>query len=205
MSVSESNLTNVLEEAVKNALVETQSQVEKFSDNSGNAKSYSEFSNQGLKLSPNTPLTQTLQPYTQKLQIITEKVDNKLKIAEYILEYINTGDTIKIVVKAGSNILNSVIFTKGVELSKDIASIILQSTIRGKTPLGIAIFVGGSLISYFFAEEIEELAKELFFGKNNILYRFNKKIEDFFTSVSKCSPSYQLPNGDCAPSAGEFF
>ncbi|EOV5462926.1 hypothetical protein ACOQXD_001855, partial [Campylobacter jejuni] len=73
----------------------------------------------------------------------------------------------------------------------------MKSVPKGKTPLGMAIFAAGGIVSYFFSDEIEGLAKELFFNKNNIFYRTNKAIEQFFTPDLKCPKGSEWPTGGC--------
>lgn len=88
MSASESNAS--IEDSIKEALKQAQKIIGNGREYTGKSEAIFKGATESYSLvPPNTPLTQTLQPYTQKLQIITEKVDNKLKIAEYILEYIN--------------------------------------------------------------------------------------------------------------------
>lgn len=175
MSANENNAS--FESSIKEALRQG---VEKSSKTSGAMTQDLFVANSSLSLTPDSFLKQTLQPYIQKFYVVIDKIDKKLKIAEYTLEYFDTGDVIEIVIKAGSEVLESVIFMKGIEISKDIAIIISQSVPKGKTPLGIAIFSAGSVVSYFFGNEIEELVKDLFFDKTNIFYRFNKTIEQLF-------------------------
>lgn len=175
MSANENNAS--FESSIKEALRQG---VEKSSKTSGAMTQDLFVANSSLSLTPDSSLKQTLQPYIQKFYVVIDKIDKKLKIAEYTLGYFDTGDVIEIVIKAGSEVLESVIFMKGIEISKDIAIIISQSVPKGKTPLGIAVFSAGSVVSYFFGNEIEELVKDLFFDKTNIFYRFNKTIEQLF-------------------------
>ncbi|EJQ9503223.1 hypothetical protein NZT75_001190 [Campylobacter jejuni] len=86
---------------------------------------------------PNSSIKQTIRPYIQKVQVITDKVDNRLKFVEYTLEYINNGDMIQVLLKLGKEFA----FKKGLEISKDIALIVMKSVPKGKTPLGIVILL----------------------------------------------------------------
>ncbi|WP_193353558.1 hypothetical protein, partial [Campylobacter jejuni] len=197
MNVNENNTTINFEESIKEALREGQEVVGDSREISGSISNFSKGSNKAFDLLPNSPTKQTIQSYIQKVQVITDKVDNRLKFVEYTLEYINNGDTTRVIIKLGKEVLEDKILTKGLEISKDIALIAMKSVPKGKTPLGIAIFAGGSIISYFFADEIEDLAKELFFNKNNIFYRTNKAVEQFFTPPMKCPKSSEWPTGGC--------
>ncbi|EIC2725168.1 hypothetical protein K9088_001760, partial [Campylobacter jejuni] len=90
---------------------------------------------------PNSSIKQTIRPYIQKVQVITDKVDNRLKFVEYTLEYINNGDMIQVLLKLGKETLEDFAFKKGLEISKDIALIVMKSVPKGKTPLGIVILL----------------------------------------------------------------
>ncbi|HED6595433.1 TPA: hypothetical protein R5Z00_001704 [Campylobacter coli] len=197
MNVNENNTTINFEESIKEALRKGQEIVESSRDATGEISNKLNVANTIANLLPNSPTKQTIQSYIQKVQVITDKVDNRLKFVEYSLEYINNGDTTRVIIKLGKEVLEDKILTKGLEISKDIALIAMKSVPKGKTPLGIAIFAGGSIISYFFADEIEDLAKELFFNKNNIFYRTNKAVEQFFTPPIKCPKSSEWPTGEC--------
>uniref|UniRef100_UPI001642589B hypothetical protein n=3 Tax=Campylobacter jejuni TaxID=197 RepID=UPI001642589B len=194
---NENNTTINFEESIKEALREGQEIVESSREEIGKANTSLQVSDGATNLFPNSPTKQTIQSYIQKVQVITDKVDNRLKFVEYTLEYINNGDTTRVIIKLGKEVLEDKILTKGLEISKDIALIAMKSVPKGKTPLGIAIFAGGSIISYFFADEIEDLAKELFFNKNNIFYRTNKAVEQFFTPPMKCPKSSEWPTREC--------
>lgn len=193
---NENNTINI-EESIKEALREGQEIVESSREWIGKASNTFDFFSSGFNLLSNSPTKQTIQPYIQKVQVITDKVDNRLKFVEYTLEYINNGDITRVIIKFGKEILEDKILTKGLEISKDIALIAMKSVPKGKTPLGIVIFTAGGIVSYFFADEIEDLAKELFFNKNNIFYRTNKTIEQFFTPPMKCPQGSEWPTGGC--------
>ncbi|HFN3211984.1 TPA: hypothetical protein ACICDO_001653 [Campylobacter jejuni] len=90
---------------------------------------------------PNSSIKQTIRPYIQKVQVITDKVDNRLKFVEYTLEYINNGNMIQVLLKLGKETLEDFAFKKGLEISKDIALIVMKSVPKGKTPLGIVILL----------------------------------------------------------------
>ncbi|MCW1360452.1 hypothetical protein OLQ22_04780 [Campylobacter jejuni] len=196
-SVNNENNTTNFEESIKEALREGQEIVESSREISESINNFSKGSNKAFDLSPNSPAKQTIQSYIQKVQVITDKVDNRLKFVEYTLEYINNGDMIQVLLKLGKETLEDFAFKKGLEISKDIALIVMKSVPKGKTPLGIVIFTAGGIVSYFFADEIEDLAKELFFNKNNIFYRIDKAIEQFFAPPMKCPKGSEWPTGGC--------
>ncbi|WP_410708679.1 hypothetical protein [Campylobacter lari] len=153
---NENNTTINIKESIKEALREGQEIVENSRDATGEISNTSHFLGNIFNLSPNSPTKETLQPYIQKVQVITKKVDSKLKITEYTLEYINNGDITKVLVKLGEEVIQDFVLKKGLDISKEIALILF----RGKVIFGIIIFAGGSVISYYFSENIKELAKK---------------------------------------------
>ncbi|EJB6422905.1 hypothetical protein ACSONG_001770 [Campylobacter coli] len=48
---------------------------------------------------------------------------------------------------------------------------------RGKIIFGIIIFAGGSVISYYFSENIKELAKKLLINTQDLLNKIGDKIK----------------------------
>ncbi|MCV3474419.1 hypothetical protein L8X33_08615 [Campylobacter sp. CNRCH_2014_2849] len=152
---NENNTTINIKESIKEALREGQEVIESSREGIEKASNTFDFFSSGFNLSPNSPTKETLQPYIQKVQVITDKVDSKLKITEYTLEYINNGDITKVLVKLGEEVIQDFVLKKGLDISKEIALILF----RGKIIFGIIIFAGGSVISYYFSENIKELAK----------------------------------------------
>ncbi|WP_144672955.1 hypothetical protein, partial [Campylobacter jejuni] len=98
MNVNENNANNEnntinIEESIKEALRDGQEIVESSREGIGKASNTFDFFSSGFNFFPNSPTKQTIQSYIQKVQVITDKVDNRLKFVEYTLEYINNGDT----------------------------------------------------------------------------------------------------------------
>ncbi|WP_144691078.1 hypothetical protein, partial [Campylobacter jejuni] len=87
MNVNENNTTINFEESIKEALREGQEVVGDSREISGSINNFSKGSNKAFDLLPNSPTKQTIQSYIQKVQVITDKVDNRLKFVEYTLEY----------------------------------------------------------------------------------------------------------------------
>ncbi|WP_144672980.1 hypothetical protein, partial [Campylobacter jejuni] len=94
---NENNTTINFEESIKEALREGQEIVESSREEIGKANTSLQVSDGATNLFPNSPTKQTIQSYIQKVQVITDKVDNRLKFVEYTLEYINNGDTTRVI------------------------------------------------------------------------------------------------------------
>ncbi|MPB99264.1 hypothetical protein A0Z09_004240, partial [Campylobacter subantarcticus] len=194
---NENNTTINIEENIKEALREGQEVIESGREGIGKASNTFDFFSSGFNLSPNSPTKETLQPYIQKVQVITEKVDNKLKITEYTLEYINNGDITKVLVKLGEEVIQDFVLKKGLDISKEIALILS----RGKIIFGIIIFAGGSVISYYFSENIKELTKKLLINTQDLLNKIGDKIKPPVV----CPSNSITPNGQCIDHPNDFF
>ncbi len=190
---NENNTTINIKESIKEALREGQEIVENSRDATGEISNTSHFLGNIFNLSPNSPTKETLQPYIQKVQVITEKVDSKLKITEYTLEYINNGDITKVLVKLGEEVIQDFVLKKGLDISKEIALILF----RGKIIFGIIIFAGGSVISYYFSENIKELAKKLLINTQDLLNKIKPPVV--------CPSNSITPNGQCIDHPNDFF
>ncbi|MBT0825405.1 hypothetical protein KJQ78_09115, partial [Campylobacter lari] len=194
---NENNTTINIKESIKEALREGQEVIESSREGIGKASNTFDFFSSGFNLSPNSPTKETLQPYIQKVQVITDKVDSKLKITEYTLEYINNGDITKVLVKLGEEVIQDFVLKKGLDISKEIALILF----RGKIIFGIIIFAGGSVISYYFSENIKELAKKLLINTQDLL----NKIADKIKPPVVCPSNSITPNGQCIDHPNDFF
>lgn len=109
---NENNTTINIKESIKEALREGQEVIESSREGIGKINISLQISDGVTNLSPNSPTKETLQPYIQKVQVITEKVDSKLKITEYTLEYINNGDITKVLVKLGEEVIQDFVLKK---------------------------------------------------------------------------------------------
>ncbi|EAJ6588806.1 hypothetical protein E5Z38_09195, partial [Campylobacter coli] len=76
---NENNTTINIKESIKEALREGQEIVENSREVNGLFNNSVNISDKTISFSPNSPTKETLQPYIQKVQVITDKVDNKLK------------------------------------------------------------------------------------------------------------------------------
>ncbi|HEC1791570.1 TPA: hypothetical protein R1728_001457 [Campylobacter lari] len=194
---NENNTTINIKESIKEALREGQEIVENSREVNGLFNNSVNISDKTISFSPNSPTKETLQPYIQKVQVITDKVDNKLKITEYTLEYINNGDITKVLVKLGEEVIQDFVLKKGLDISKEIALILF----RGKIIFGIIIFAGGSVISYYFSENIKELAKKLLINTQDLLNKIANKIKPPVV----CPSNSITPNGQCIDHPNDFF
>ncbi|WP_181451038.1 hypothetical protein, partial [Helicobacter valdiviensis] len=204
MDANESNVSAGIEESIKEALREGQEAVESGREKIGEANILLQIGDGIANFFHNSPTKQNIQPYIQKMQVFTDKVDNKLKIVEYTLEYINNGDITRVIIKLGKEILEDKILTKGLEVSKDIALIVMKSVPRGRIPTGILIFAGGSIISYYFSKELEDIAKFLSEVGKKTLIELERSIRNIFDNP-KCPKGSKTPEGSCSSSPNEFF